>query len=184
MKLGYLCAALAASLMAAGAASAAVLVSPGQSAVAAFNVSGLTPGTITSYGYGCSQPTCDGNQTGDPDNLASGASIQVSFGSTAGASDIASLVFANPFGFDITNFSTSVNIPVGALSTIYLTFSFIDDVFAVDTLFLRLSGGNNMGVTASPLAPIPLPAALPLFLAGLAGLGLTRATRRSSHRAG
>ncbi|MBI1365645.1 MAG: VPLPA-CTERM sorting domain-containing protein, partial [Alphaproteobacteria bacterium] len=41
-------------------------------------------------------------------------------------------------------------------------------------------GANDFAVAALSYEPVPLPAALPLFLAGLAGLGFARGRKRQA----
>jgi|GEM_PF-4202961 len=168
--------ALGANLFAALSAQAAI-VGPSTSVTASFDVSGVTPGQITAWGYRCST-TC----AGDTNLFDSGAQVLANFGTSAGADDIGSVLFTQPFGFDISNFNTPNGTPiaVGSISTLFLTFIYVDDTFGVDSLRITF-GDQNFSVNAVQLdGTVPLPAALPLFLAGLAGVRVASRRRKQA----
>lgn len=180
MRFRTLALALLASFMTAASAEAALVTST-QSVTFAFDTSGLGAAfTITNGGYNCTA-SCPAGQA-DPAALATTGTIQFDFGTTAGAADIATVLFANPFGFPITNAGGGIfggGVPVaGPLSTLFITMVFVNDDYGVDTLTIGTGGVNINGVLLNGV--IPLPAALPLFLAGLAGLGLTGRRRKSA----
>ncbi|WP_425408507.1 VPLPA-CTERM sorting domain-containing protein [Hyphococcus sp.] len=174
------------ALLAATAGANAATVSATTSVTAEVDVSAVTPGNLRRYGYSCGA-TCSGSSSGNPDNLDAGASFLINFGTSAGADDLGSLVFTNPFMDDINNFASAAGLPVdglalGSLSTLFMTFVFIDDEFAVGDMYIFIDD-NILNGTISELSvsDVPLPAALPLFLAGLAGVGAV--ARRKKKRA-
>lgn len=181
MRIRTVALALLASFMTAASAEAALVTST-QSVTFAFDTSGLGAAfTIINGGYNCTA-SCPAGQA-DPAALDTTGTIQFDFGTTAGAADIATVLFPNPFGFPITNASGGIfgaaGVPVaGPLSTLFITMVFVNDDYGVDTLAIGTGEVNLNGVLLNGV--IPLPAALPLFLAGLAGLGLTGRRRKSA----
>lgn len=183
MNLKHVFACIVAAAFASANAQAA-LVSPATSVTAAFDVTGLTPGDITHYGYQCTS-ICGPNGSGDPENFSPGAMVEVLFGATAGGGEFGSLIATQPVAFDIAGFTHTLgsgSINVGAVSTIFITFVYVDDVFGVTRLLLRIGDEEFLYSDAFEISPseVPLPAALPLFLAGLAGLGFLNRTRRAA----
>ena len=179
--MGYRAVALALLASFAMAAPAgAVLVTSTNSATFAFDTSGLGAAfTITNGGYDCTASCPAGNNVPAPEALDTGATIQFDFGTTAGAADLGTILFTNPFGIPITNaaggiFGAGGLAVTGPLATLFITMVFFDDDYGVDTLQIGTGLANLNGVL------IPLPAALPLFLAGLAGLGLAGRRRKSA----
>lgn len=160
----------------------AATVSVNTSVVGEFDVTGIAAGTVSGYGYECGATCSGGNGSGDPDNLAASASILVNLGTSAGADDLGSRTFANTFGTDITDFGTGLGIAFpGSLNTIYLTFVYVDDQFDVSSLRLSINGELITGaVSELAVGEVPLPAALPLFIAGLAGMGAAARRKRKT----
>ena len=67
------------------------------------------------------------------------------------------------------------------ISSIYLTFVYVDDQFDVSSLRLSINGELITGaVSELAVGEVPLPAALPLFIAGLAGMGAAARRKRKT----
>ena len=162
----------------------AALVSPTTSAYASFDVSGLTPGEITGFATACI-PSCPLPE-GDNSVYAIPAfgNFLVNFGTSAGSDDIGSRIFYNPFPMSVAGIQTTtsgsfVSIPDG-ISTIFATIIFVDSVFKSDEMKLFIDGqlvatSMTQEISASE---VPLPAALYLFLAGIAGVGAATRHKR------
>ena len=177
MNFRTLAIALAVSIVSTVSAHAA-MVTASTPVTFVYDTSGLGASfTITGATYFCAASCPAGNNADAPESFANGATMGFDFGTSAGADDIASRSFMNFFGTPATNFGGGVfagsggNIAVtGPLSLLYVTLFFVDDEFGVDSFNLSANGVTLQGRLLAP--EVPLPAALPLFLAGLAGLGL------------
>ncbi len=135
-----------------------------------FDLSTTNAATFLSFGFSC------GGCIGE-DRLLSGATMELDFGSSAGASDLGTAHFTNPFGFAINNVSAGLSpqpvIPA-AISSLFVTFKFVDDAYGVTNASLYSSETGmirNISATDVPVAPVPLPAAMVLLATGLGALG-------------
>ncbi len=125
---------------------------------------------------------CD--NPGDPSRLSAGASVQISLGSTLGGDDVFSLLWTNTFGTDIQGVSIGLpnfTVPGAQAATMWLTFEYVDDAFEVTEGGIGWAAPNFERYVASsaqaiavPVAPVPLPAGLPLLATALLGFGVLR----------
>jgi len=170
--------ALVASIVSAMSAQAA-LVTASTPVTFVFDTSALGDSfAINSGGFDCTSSCPAGPNIDAPEALADGASMGFDFGSTAGGDDFGARSFTNNFGMSVTNasggiFGGGTIVVSGPLALLYVTVFFVDDEFGIDYLAINIVGGGQIvGELLDGLPDVPLPAALPLFLAGLAGLGL------------
>lgn len=174
--------AIAVSIVSAVSAQAA-MVTAATPVTFVFDTSGLGSSfDITSGNFQCTASCPAGNNVDAPEALAIGASLGFDFGTSAGGDDIATREYKNNFGFAITNVSGGIfgsDITVsGPLSLLYVTLFFVDDEYGVDSLSLYNDQDALIGQLVT--SEVPLPAALPFFLAGLAGLGLGGRKRKQA----
>lgn len=166
----------------AGSTAQAVPVTQTSSATFAFDFSSIGEFNASSFTWcGYDPILCSGGGDSSEDQrLSGGASFQLNFGTTIGGADLGSRIFTNPSPSSADNFASilSPNVLLDAsLDTVYVTLVFIDDIFGAEALRLVAGEQRVMGQLL-PTSEVPLPAALPLFLAGAAGLSLTARKRK------
>ena len=152
--------------------------------------------------YECND-TCAGEETVRPPNteqiLASGASFQISFGTSRGGSDLGVRYGYNGFPFNIYNEndylrsapgdSTHLNFAVSGIDYLFATILFVDDSFGIDRFELY---GNGLvrayGISCDPgpecvstPTPVPISPSWLMFMTGLLLTGsIVRATQRKA----
>ena len=158
--------------MAAGAAEAAV-VDAQHDLTYVFDLSGDGDVEFNLSSWHC-VVTCPGN---DSLMLDSGGTFKVNYGTTIGGSELGSRQFKNGLTKGLNTlggaFVTSPVLSVAAaIDTLYATIVHVDDDFAVDHFRLAIGafgdGNDRVGVLYMP--EVPLPASMPLLLAGLAAV--------------
>ncbi|WP_424984663.1 VPLPA-CTERM sorting domain-containing protein [Microbulbifer sp. S227A] len=138
-----------------------------------FDFSSMGDTSFYRFGYNCGG--CDGEG-----RFESGATMQLDFGTTLGASDIGSRTFTNPFNFAINNVSSGLTPEIavsGSVDTLYMTFRFVDDVFDVTAASIYgQETGHMAGSFAGTVAPspVPLPAGFLLMASAIGGLAFVR----------
>lgn len=143
----------------------------------------LSGGIITDQFNSFSGLSLGGDQSGAAQFFFGGDSFTVTFPVPIKAVGIFFNVNANSGNFD-------VNTPVGNVSTgsaVYDTSTFVfaglvsTDAFSTITVFSEDAALGSYNIPEIEFAPTPLPATLPLFATGLAGLGwLTRRGRKQA----
>ncbi|MEY8830557.1 VPLPA-CTERM sorting domain-containing protein [Sedimentitalea sp. XS_ASV28] len=144
-----------------------------------FDLSGVGDASFSSFGYNCNG--CSGEGL-----FESGASVQIDFGTTLGASDIGSRTFTNPFNFAISNVGSGLSPQIevaGSVETLFMTFRFVDDAF--DIFNASISGGGigtlNGGLVENPVpSPVPLPAGFLLMASAIGGLAFVKRKQASA----
>jgi PEP-CTERM motif len=167
----------------AGAVAQAAFVTPTNSVTFAFDVSGLGDTTFTRFIWcGDQELSCFNSPTNTLDEeFGPGATMQLDFGTIAGGGDIGTSFFTNSFSDGSDNFSTDLppnQSILASLTTLFVTLIYVDDVYGATQLGLRFSGNNIIYGEMLPPSEVPLPAALPLFLMGAAGLGFAGKRKR------
>jgi hypothetical protein len=146
------------------------------------------PVSFTNFTYQCGALCLPPN----PETNRLAGQIQFEFGSARGLSDLGtrySLTTPSPrvsFGSTLRlSPTTTTGTPVVATSSgLWVRVLRVGDDFGIDQLFLSgFSGSASVGLWGQQLAPVPLPAALPLFasvlgVGGLLGYGRRRQARR------
>ncbi len=160
----------------------AAIVTPTNSVIISFDTSIFGPNfTIRTAGYNCFT-TCSLSGV-SPEYFGPNASMQLDLGTTPGGSELASRIYTNQFGTPSRGIAGTIigpPIPVtGSLSRVFLTLVYVDDVFGVDRALLGVvpfGATTQQSLLSDALMqkPVPLPGALPLFLFGLAALGLSK----------
>ena len=106
--------------------------------------------------------------------------MRLDFGTSAGGDEIGTSLFVSTFSFAVNNV-TSTLIPaqviLASLGTLFVTMVYVDDNYSASSLALELASGRRVGGVLQ-VSDVPLPAALPLFLMGLAGLGFSKKRNR------
>jgi len=157
--------------------SMAATVSPTSSAYFAFDVSDHTDIDIGGFNF----------HTGGVNKLASGASMNLEFGSTIDNNDLGGYIFTNTNFFGISGAGRSFDprISIGSPSTLYIAVNYIDDIFSINTLGISLYYKDIFlesisGTEVSTPSPVPAPAAVWLFGSALGFMGLRRKAKNSA----
>lgn len=173
-------AALAATLFVLFSSGAqAVTVSAGNPAIFEIDLSSQGEVSFTHLEFSCY--SCTGDE-----RIQSRKRYQVDIGSTPGGNDIYSRTSINNFGHDVSNLTASIATGDGhggiifpsaaaILDAVYVTFSFVDDVFGVETASLIIPGGPRINYLHGEILPptvVPLPAPALLLGGALLGLGV------------
>ncbi|HXI87921.1 MAG TPA: VPLPA-CTERM sorting domain-containing protein [Parvularculaceae bacterium] len=154
-------------------------------------------GSCAGHGLACQ---IDGLGVGDDEitsgavgTLQTGESLTVTFSQQVQLTGVALLdLFYSNRGVEVATISWqggSTTISASELSNTGLSgFAALNSLVGVVTNFVSFTaanlfgddGNNDFAVAALSFEPVPLPAALPLFLAGLAGLGFARGRKRKA----
>ena len=161
----------------------AVVIDASNSATFGFDLSAIGSDTATGFSYGCNNVVDDCIDSTGSGRLLSGSSFNLLFGTTIGGSELGTRAFTNPFGFAINNVGSGL-IPSllvsGVVTTLYMTFAYDNDEFAVEQANLSFSGaGSISGSFVALLPPVsaPEPTTIALLGLGLFGLGFNRRKR-------
>lgn len=166
-----------------GTSVAAATVGPSSNVVFEFDLSGEGELNINQTNYSCD--AC-GNTTL---TLAVGATMRVKYGTSAGSADIATREFVNISPMELSGgvglFSDPPFLISADVDTLFATFEYVDDIYGVDQFIitetdLDVRFDRDRIRLEGSLSTIPVPASLPLLLAGIGGLALIGRRRKTS----